>query len=134
MLPAAHYLVRMFNGSIDTRDTVENLRSHGVLGKITELEDHAVGTGMGERDAGQVDDDLTNGDPDADGATNKKKPRLLVEAERRAVGRVKWPIYNTYLRASYGTFTPCRTLRITNQFTDLTGLGTSCSYSSSPRN
>ncbi|KAM5535675.1 hypothetical protein V8D89_010662 [Ganoderma adspersum] len=100
VLPAAHYLVRMLNGGIDTQDTVENLRSRGVLGKIAALEEDGVRTQTGERDVGQVDDSLASGDVDADGATNRKKPRLLVEAEHRAVGRVKWPIYDAYLRAS----------------------------------
>lgn len=31
---------------------------------------------------------------------DKKKPRKLIEEERRETGSVKWHIYNTYLKAS----------------------------------
>ncbi|PIL36802.1 ATP-binding cassette transporter [Ganoderma sinense ZZ0214-1] len=99
VLPAAHYLVRMLDGCIDTQDTVENLRTRGILGKIAALEEGQARTQMGERNVVRADDSLVSGEAGGHGATNKK-PRVLVEAERRATGRVKWPIYNIYLRAS----------------------------------
>nr|VWO97308.1 NAD-dependent protein deacylase (EC (Regulatory protein SIR2 homolog) [Ganoderma boninense] len=97
VLPAAYYLVRMLNGCIDTQDTVENLRTRGILRKIAALEEDLARAQMSDPAHAQVDNSLVSGDL----ATGKaKRPRVLVEAERRASGRVKWPIYNIYLRAS----------------------------------
>lgn len=129
----------MVDGRIDTKDTVENLRSRGILGKIAALEEDEMKTRMGGRDVAsvQADDRLVGDDADADGTAptiNRNKPRVLVQAEHRATGQIKWPIYNAYLRASYGPFALSRTIRVAHQCAGLTGLGTSCSCSSFPPN
>ena len=103
MLPGTYYLVRMLDGRIDTQGTVKDLRARGVLEEITHdeaveahREEQAVA--VAEKPADEVDA-LENGKP-----ADKKKPRKLIEDEKRETGSVKWNIYKTYLKASY---VPC---------------------------
>ncbi|KAJ7624560.1 hypothetical protein FB45DRAFT_84390 [Roridomyces roridus] len=93
VLPGAHYLVRMLDGRIDVQGTVEDLLAQGVLDTVTH--DAAVDA-KAEEPVAALDEATV-------GATEVKpvtKPRKLVKDEHRAVGGVKWSIYNSYLKAS----------------------------------
>lgn len=101
VLPGTYYLIRMLDGRIDTQGTVKELQSRGVLDDITPGE--SADTYEKQRAAEiQVEkaseplDEADNAKPAA-----KKKPRKLIEDERRETGNVKWSIYKTYLKASY---------------------------------
>ena len=99
MLPRTHYLIRLVNGRIETQGTVEDLRACGTLSSVTSLDRESAGpTSAGTAHGAGLDD--------ADKATAsdlRRRPRILVEEERRAIGRIKWPIYKTYLKASFST-------------------------------
>lgn len=105
VLPGTYYLVRMLDGRIDTQGTVKELRSRGVLDDITH--DEAVEAHKEEQEAVAIEK-KDNADIDAEAEANSdskpiekaKKPRKLIEEEKRETGSVKWHIYNTYLRAS----------------------------------
>ncbi|KAJ7080949.1 multidrug resistance-associated ABC transporter [Mycena belliarum] len=92
VLPGAHYLVRMLDGRIDTQGTVEDLRAQGVLEQITH---DASADAKTEEPIAAIADDV-----EALDASMPSKPRKLVKDEHRAVGGVKWAIYNSYLEAS----------------------------------
>ena len=90
----------MLDGRIDTQGTVKELRSRGVLDDITHdetveahKEEQAVETA--EKAADPIEE-VENGTP----AEQMKKPRKLIEDEKRETGGVKWNIYKTYLKAS----------------------------------
>ncbi|KAJ7508941.1 hypothetical protein B0H11DRAFT_2169002 [Mycena galericulata] len=87
----AHYLVRMLDGRIDVQGTVEDLRAQGVLDIITH--DAAVESKAEEPVAA-----LKEEEPEP--AEFQAKPRQLVKDEHRAVGSVKWSVYNSYVKAS----------------------------------
>ncbi|KAF7291658.1 ABC bile acid [Mycena chlorophos] len=96
VLPTAHYLVRMLDGRIDLQGTVAELRTMGVLADIT----HDA-----QADAEREEVVAANEEPSAtvDSQEAPKphgKPRKLVKDEHRAIGGVKWNIYNSYLKAS----------------------------------
>ncbi|KAJ6468022.1 hypothetical protein C8R47DRAFT_1325922 [Mycena vitilis] len=93
VLPGAHYLVRMLDGRIDVQGTVEDLRAHGILDEITH---GAAAEAKEEEPVAAIEDTID--DPDA--AVKPSKPRKLVKDEHRAIGGVKWAIYNSYLKAS----------------------------------
>ncbi|KAJ7208590.1 hypothetical protein GGX14DRAFT_551298 [Mycena pura] len=95
VLPGAHYLVRMLDGRIDTQGTIDDLRVLGVLDDITH--DAAVDAKTEEPVAAAEGELAPLDDTDA---PKKGKPRKLVVDEHRAIGGVKWTIYNTYLKAS----------------------------------
>ena len=100
MLPGTYYLVRMLDGRIDTQGTVKDLRARGVLEEIThdeavEAHKEEQAVAVAEKPTDEVDA-LENGKP-----SDKKKPRKLIEDEKRETGSVKWNIYKTYLKASY---------------------------------
>lgn len=109
MLPAAAFVVRMLDGRIDAVGTVAELRSRGVLEEIKH---------EGELD--QKDEPGTK-EPTAEETREEQKnapskPRQLVEEEARAEGRVKWSVYNTYLKASsYWTWIGIVTLILIHQ-------------------
>ncbi|KAJ7679731.1 multidrug resistance-associated ABC transporter [Mycena rosella] len=96
VLSGAHYLVRMLDGRIDTQGTVEDLRAQGVLEDITH--DASADAKAEEPIAALADDSADLEDPA--GAKTPAKPRKLVKDEHRAIGGVKWAIYNSYLEAS----------------------------------
>jgi hypothetical protein len=113
--PGAHYLLRMLDGRIDTHGPVNELRMAGVLDDITHAEAaeaaaqdiaqaQAAGVGEAEAAAGLVvEGDAGIAAAEAkDAAKNvaSKKPRKLIEQEKREEGSVKWKIYKTYLQAS----------------------------------
>ena len=92
----------MLDGRIDTQGLVTELRAQGVLDDIAHdeaIEVHKEEQAVAEAEAAEKGDE----DPDAEtGATTTKakKPRKLIEEEKRETGSVKWHIYNTYLKAS----------------------------------
>lgn len=93
----------MLDGRIDTQGTVKNLSASGILDDIAHAEADEVNLAVkgieGEEVVDAEIDAQVNGNSIAD-AKQKKNPRKLVEEEHRATGSVKWPIYNTYLKAS----------------------------------
>jgi hypothetical protein len=103
VLPGTYYLVRMLDGRIDTQGLVKELRTQGILYDITHeesievhkeeqnLEEHIPSAG----NTASVDHEL-----DADIHKQVKRPRKLIEEEKREEGSVKWRIYKTYLKAS----------------------------------
>ncbi|KAJ7664588.1 multidrug resistance-associated ABC transporter [Mycena polygramma] len=93
VLPGTHYLVRMLDGRIDVQGTVEDLRTQGILDEITH---DAAADAKAEEPVAAIEDTID--DPDA--AAKPSKPRKLVKDEHRAIGGVKWAIYNSYLKAS----------------------------------
>ncbi|KAI0332219.1 multidrug resistance-associated ABC transporter [Cubamyces sp. BRFM 1775] len=129
VLPGAHYLVRMLDGRIDTQGTISELRVKGVLGDIAQLEEMEAqkkeqAVAETEEDEEEHSASRTAAEA-ADGAgvtpKDRKRPRKLVEDERRETGRVKWYTYNTYLKASsYWTWVVVLTLIM---LTQLLGLG-----------
>ncbi|KAJ7846310.1 multidrug resistance-associated ABC transporter [Mycena leptocephala] len=96
VLSGTHYLVRMLEGRIDMQGTVEDLSAQGVLDVITH--DAAADAKAEEPIAAIENDSVDLDDPEAPKKPNK--PRKLVTDEHRAVGGVKWTIYNSYLKAS----------------------------------
>ncbi|KAJ7508849.1 hypothetical protein B0H11DRAFT_1962913 [Mycena galericulata] len=96
VLSGAHYLVRMLDGRIDVQGTVEELRAQGILDAITH--DAAVDAKVEEPVAALADDSADLNDPEETKPVTK--PRKLVKDEHRAIGGVKWSIYNSYLKAS----------------------------------
>ena len=112
VLPGAHYLVRMLDGRIDTQGAVKDLRARGLLDEITHDESVEAHKEEAKAEAeeeakepnAEIDVDAPEEeDADADAKPDKKKgkkPRKLIEDEKREEGSVKWSIYNTYLKAS----------------------------------
>ncbi|TFK50258.1 P-loop containing nucleoside triphosphate hydrolase protein [Heliocybe sulcata] len=104
VLPGANYVVRLSDGRIDLKGTVEDLRSQGVLDEvwrdIPDTEDVTVE--KTEEDLAKEAEQELVGDVKSDdgNASDRKKPRTLVEEEHREAGSVKWHIYQTYLTAS----------------------------------
>ncbi|KAF7299119.1 ABC bile acid [Mycena indigotica] len=94
VLPGARYLVRMLDGRIDIQGAVEDLRALNVLENIAQ-DAHTK--------AEVLDSVITEPVVSIDRLDTLKtagKPRKLVKEEHRAVGSVKWNIYNSYLKAS----------------------------------
>ncbi|KAF7314389.1 ABC bile acid [Mycena kentingensis (nom. inval.)] len=92
VLPGTHFLVRMLDGRIDTQGTVEHLRTTGVLDDIAHdagLDAPMEGAQAEEGDKGTAAEPM-----------RITKPRKLVKDEHRAIGGVKWSVYNVYLQAS----------------------------------
>lgn len=95
----------MLDGRIDTQGTVKDLRARGVLDDIAR--DEAVEAHkeeqQAEAEAEVIADQIlpeTSSAPDAPASTTAKKPRKLIEEEKRETGSVKWGIYKVYLKAS----------------------------------
>lgn len=104
----------MLDGRIDTQGAVKDLRERGLLDEITHdesVEAHKEEVKAeaevkakepnAEIDADALEDEDADADADAKPDKKKgKKPRKLIEDEKREEGSVKWSIYNTYLKAS----------------------------------
>ncbi|KAH9922425.1 multidrug resistance-associated ABC transporter [Fomitopsis serialis] len=126
VLPGAHYLVRMLDGRIDTQGTVKDLRARGLLDDIThdesveahKEEEKVEAEEKAKEPNAEIDAEAPE-EEDADAKPDKKddkKPRKLIEDEKRETGSVKWSIYNTYLKASsYWTWVILFTLIILTQ-------------------
>ncbi|KAI0772966.1 multidrug resistance-associated ABC transporter [Trametes elegans] len=102
VLSGAYYLIRMLEGRIAVQGTVNDLRASGVLEKVAKLEDHTIDALAEDQTLesvleADVTETVVNAKPSPD---ERRKPRKLIEAEQRAEGSVKWPIYNVYLKAS----------------------------------
>ncbi|KAJ7715183.1 hypothetical protein B0H16DRAFT_1678542 [Mycena metata] len=95
VLPGAHYVVRVLDGRIDAQGTVEELHARGLLDVITHeaAENKEIPTVDAAGDIPTVDIPLT-------AQASARKPRKLVENERREIGNVKLSVYQTYLAAS----------------------------------
>lgn len=100
----------MLDGRIDVQGTVAELRAAGALEglmkaekadmKIHEREQVAVEERAEVAAEGDSADPVIVAEAQDTAKDTKKKPRTLVEAERREEGSVKWAIYSTYLEAS----------------------------------
>ena len=97
VLPATYYLVRMFDGRIDTQGTVKELRALGVLDEIAHDSITEVEAEKGRESPQSLEQESDSGTKLVDAS---KQPRKLVKDEHRETGRVKWNIYKTYLKAS----------------------------------
>ncbi|KAJ7592171.1 hypothetical protein C8J56DRAFT_932695 [Mycena floridula] len=96
VLEGAHYMVRMLDGRIDSQGTIKDLRAQGILEEIKrDAEAEAHDTEVVKEEVVAVE----GVDPKAP-ENAAKKPRKLIEDERRETGRVKWPVYKKYLKAS----------------------------------
>ncbi|KAL0951671.1 hypothetical protein HGRIS_008350 [Hohenbuehelia grisea] len=103
VLPGADYLVRMLDGRIDTQGTIKDLKAQGILEDIAH--DAAVEVQQEEQavavaEASDPEAVAIKGDEAAVPAATAKKPRKLVEDERREEGGVRWSVYKSYLKAS----------------------------------
>lgn len=87
----------MLDGRVDVQGTVKDLRSLGVLDNIMQEDDREF---TNESTEGESTDKEIQVQAKVDTAHDNKKPRKLVKDEARETGRVKWAIYNTYLKAS----------------------------------
>ncbi len=91
----------MLDGRIDTQGTPDELQSRGLLDTLVH-ESHAEeepAVVSAEESAAVVDGNVEAG-PDTADTANTKKAKKLIEAEARATGRVKFSVYNSYLKAS----------------------------------
>lgn len=95
VLPGAHYLVRMLDGRIDSKGTIQELRERGILDDIA-IHD-TVEARANEMAASPSSTEDSEDDKKLD---ESKKPRQLVKDEHRETGGVKWSVYNSYLKAS----------------------------------
>ncbi|KAJ3788774.1 hypothetical protein GGU10DRAFT_384717 [Lentinula aff. detonsa] len=104
VLPGAHYLVRMLDGRIDTQGTVADLRISGVLEDIAheaEAEAQEETQAVTAEEVAAEDIEVVEGENATKNTGDRdKKPRKLVEDEKREEGGVKWRIYKKYLQAS----------------------------------
>ena len=98
VLPGAYYLIRMLDGRIDTQGTVKELQGQGLLKEIEH--DATVETHKKELVVVAGTAAVTGVEESSDPTKASKKPRKLVADEHRAIGSVKWSIYESYLRAS----------------------------------
>ncbi|KAK7677231.1 hypothetical protein QCA50_019825 [Cerrena zonata] len=99
VLPGTYYIIRMLDGRIDTQGPVGELRAQGVLDDIAHDETAEVAKeeqAVAEAEAKPADD----ADAEETAPVSTKKPRKLIEEEKRETGSVKWHIYKTYLKAS----------------------------------
>ncbi|KAJ7619721.1 P-loop containing nucleoside triphosphate hydrolase protein [Roridomyces roridus] len=89
VLPGAYYVVRMLDGRIEAQGTVQELRAQGILDEIAHKAEVEA-----EKEELVVATETPSG-PDKD-----KKPRKLVEDEKRETGAVKLSVYRQYFAAS----------------------------------
>ncbi|THH23155.1 hypothetical protein EUX98_g8019 [Antrodiella citrinella] len=107
VLPGTYYLVRMLDGRIDTQGLVKDLRARGILESIAT--DEAV--------EAKKEEEATTAAAGVGVPAKEKKPRKLIEDEKREEGSVKLRIYKTYLKASsYWTWTVLVIFIVFNQF------------------
>ncbi|CAO3626391.1 unnamed protein product [Cunninghamella blakesleeana] len=102
-LGGASYLVHIQNGRVNLVGSPTELRSSGKLETILEEEkgqekadDEGEAIEITELD--ETENDTNDNTQDVDGDKKKKSPRVLVEEESRATGRVKLRLYNMYLK------------------------------------
>ncbi|KAF9219896.1 P-loop containing nucleoside triphosphate hydrolase protein [Gyrodon lividus] len=119
VLPSAHYLIRMFNGRIDTQGTVKDLHIRGVLdrmlpGSSAEIDKREESAKPPTFSAeAVVAPDSAGREPSK---ASVKKLRRLIAEEHREHGGVKWLTYNAYLKASsYWTWVTLSVLVVCSQ-------------------
>lgn len=102
-LGGAAYLIHIQNGRVNLVGSPSELRSSGELETILEEEkgqekadDEGEAIEIVESDETENNDNNNGQDADAD--KKKKSPRVLVEEESRATGRVKLRLYGMYLK------------------------------------
>ncbi|EJU04810.1 hypothetical protein DACRYDRAFT_114129 [Dacryopinax primogenitus] len=107
VLPAAHYLVRMLDGRIDTQGQTKELREKGILSQIVveeaaqaKEEDKKVEAAEHKDPESEAVEGSKAPNGTAQAPTQTKKARRLVEEEAKAEGSVEWRIYRSYLLAS----------------------------------
>lgn len=114
VVPAAHYLVRMLDGRIDTQGSISDLRSRGLLEEIAHDESIEVHKQEQVAEDSVVPDDILLAPEDAD---KKFQPRQLVKEEHREEGGVKGRVYKEYLEASsYWVWSVVALVMVINQF------------------
>lgn len=84
----------MSDGQIEIQGSISELRSKGILEKITEAEAKELVS----KEVSSPDESKPEKMADK---LEKKAAKKLVEEETREEGRVKWPVYITYIKASY---------------------------------
>lgn len=90
----------MLDGRIDTQGAVSDLDARGVLDDITRHDSaEARKEAPGVEAVASADDAVLDAE-EAPATGAAKKPRKLIEEEKREEGSVKWNIYKTYLKAS----------------------------------
>jgi hypothetical protein len=83
----------MLDGCIDTQGAIKDLRNQGGLDSIKQELAIQVQQALSDLADAAIS---TNGNEDG-----AKKPRELVQEERREIGGVKWSIYNMNLKFLY---------------------------------
>ncbi|TFK50262.1 P-loop containing nucleoside triphosphate hydrolase protein [Heliocybe sulcata] len=119
ILPSAAYIVRLLDGGIDIKGSVEELTANGhtdrLCGDLPETEIAATETAKDSPTSEDTDEQDIDKDIH-DHSRTPNTPRKLVEDERRAAGSVKSSIYKTYFGASsYWTWSVILLLIALNQ-------------------
>ncbi|KZT22415.1 P-loop containing nucleoside triphosphate hydrolase protein [Neolentinus lepideus HHB14362 ss-1] len=103
VLPGANYVVRLSDGRVDLKGTIDDIRERGLLDEVWRGVSQTEGGTMekSEELAAEVEAENSGGEqPDDGDAAKRKTPRKFVEDEQREIGAMKWHIYRTYLAAS----------------------------------
>jgi hypothetical protein len=93
----------MLDGRIDTQGLVKDLQSQGILDDIIHeeaIEVHKEEQNLEEQISSAANPASVDHGLDTDIQGQVKRPRKLIEEEKREEGSVKWRIYKTYLKAS----------------------------------
>ena len=116
-LPVSSFLVELFQGSVRRFGTIEELRKSGYLKEVIEREDlvpeayepvhEFPGTSSKQKATPDNEPDVLAGTPPEGEATSpvlnrgqSRKKGKLIDAEKRAEGRVSYTTYWTYIRAA----------------------------------
>ena len=100
-LPRAKYAVRLSaNGILEHAGLIDDLRATGSFDDLLKAEDET----QKEVPAEEIEDGKTaaNGHSEAAEADKSKKPKKLIEDEKRETGSVKASVYANYLKATGG--------------------------------
>ncbi|KAG6812192.1 hypothetical protein H0H92_003997 [Tricholoma furcatifolium] len=106
--PGASYIVALDNGRVTFQGDRESFQSSGVIRTLVQSTDGGAADNKEE----EVLEDVTKTDANSESSSTiapasepkaeKKKPRKLVEEEKRAVGRIGWDVWTTYISACGG--------------------------------
>jgi len=145
-LPNSSFLVELLQGSVRRCGSIEELRKSGYLKEVIEREDlvpeayqpaHEFPTGSSKSAPDNEPDGLAGTPPEREvtspvpDQTQGRKKGKLVEAEKRAEGRVSYRTYWTYIRAA-GSWTWMVTvflmifIRLVTVANQVCGVGSSC--------
>jgi hypothetical protein len=90
----------MLDGRIDTQGTITDLQRQGILNEIAmEARKEGIAEGGNSNDNSDAEDDKGI-EKDKTGDKGKKEVRKLIEEEKIAEGRVRFSVYQSYLKAS----------------------------------